>query len=137
MIEGGEDFAERHRSFAWLAAEAVGRANDLAGLHAATGQHGTGNARPVVATGIFVDGGGTAKFAPDDDRNVLVEAALVEVFDQGAEALVEKRQISAGVLEIVSMIIPETVGDGYRARAGFDETAGNEELFVQHRRGRS
>src|ERR1043166_9333186 len=79
VVKGGEDFNEADGAFHRFAAQAVSCANDLAGLHATAGEHGAGNTRPVIAAAVFVDGGGSAKLAPDNDRNILVEAALVEI----------------------------------------------------------
>ncbi len=57
-------------------AVAGGGADDLAGAHAAAG----------------VDFWCAAEFAPHNNGDVLVEAARVEVLDEGAEAEVEHRQ---------------------------------------------
>ena len=64
-------------------------ADDLAAADAAAGEEGAVDLRPVVAAGGLVDPGGPAELAPGDHRHVVEQAAGVEVFDQGAEALVE------------------------------------------------
>ena len=55
----------------------------------------------MVAAGVLIDRRRAAELAPDDDAHILVEAALVKVFDQRADGLVEQWQVGAGVLEIV------------------------------------
>ena len=86
VVERGEDFLEVDRAVLGLGAQAIGRADDLAGAHAAAGQQGAGDVGPVVAAGVLVDLGRAAEFAPDDDRDVLVQAAVVQVLDQAPTA---------------------------------------------------
>src|SRR6266852_9501449 len=81
MIEGGEDVAKLHRPLGHLAAQTISYADDLAGLHPATGQQGAGDARPMIATGILVDRRGAAELAPDYDGYILVQTALVQILD--------------------------------------------------------
>jgi hypothetical protein len=69
----------------------------------AVGNEGATHRRPVVAGRLRVDVRRAAEFAPDDDRGVFQHAAKVEIFDQGAEALVELAAVVAGV-------VPPTVG---------------------------
>src|SRR5437879_3168273 len=108
VVKRGEDFAKEDWALDRFTAPAVGRADDLARLHAAAGQQRAGDFRPVVASRVFVDGWGAAKLTPHDDRHFLLETLPAEVVDQRADALVEQGQISFGVLVIVSVIIPET-----------------------------
>ena len=89
VVERGEDFAEGDGAVDGVFAQAVRRADHLAGPHAAAGQQGAADLRPVVAAGVFVDLRRAAEFAPDDDRHVAIQPALVQVFDQGADALIE------------------------------------------------
>ena len=60
------------------------RADGLAGLHAAAGQQGATDLRPVVAAGAVVDPRRAAELAPGDHRHVVEHAARFEVLDQGA-----------------------------------------------------
>src|SRR3989442_3124275 len=98
VVERGKDFLEMHRAVVGFTTQTVGRTNHLSGLHAATGQQSARDVGPVVASGILVDCRCAAKFAPNDHRNILVKSALVEVFNQGGDALVEHRQAGAGNL---------------------------------------
>src|SRR5438128_11956986 len=61
-----------------------GGADHLPGAHAAAGQEAGGDLRPVVAAGIFVDARRASEVAPDDHREVPVEAAVVDVLDESA-----------------------------------------------------
>src|SRR5207249_10315688 len=79
LIQRGEHFAEINASFSGFAAKTVSRANDLTVLHATGREHSAGNARPMVAPGIFVDRWRAAEFAPHDDGNVFVEPARVNI----------------------------------------------------------
>ena len=47
----------------------------------------------MITSAVFIDGRGAAELTPNHDRNILVQAALMQIFDQGAEPLVEQRQI--------------------------------------------
>src|SRR5438874_8324186 len=84
VIERGEHGPKLHWPFSRFAAKAISRADDLAGLHASGSQQSAGNARPMITAGVFVNRRGPSKFAPDHDRNILIEAALMNVFDQCA-----------------------------------------------------
>src|ERR1051325_4238516 len=76
VVKRGEYFAEGHGPFHRFAAEPVSRADDLPGLHPAAEEHGAGDARPMIASAVLVDRRRAAELAPNDDRNVLVTAAL-------------------------------------------------------------
>ena len=47
----------------------------------------------MIAAGILVDRRRAPEFAPDDNGNLLVQAALVQVLDERADALVEQGQV--------------------------------------------
>ena len=93
VVQRGVDFAERDRAGDRFAGDPVGRADHLARLHAAAGQQGEIHLRPVVAADDGADLRRAAELAPHDDRAILVEPALVQVLDQGADALVEDGEI--------------------------------------------
>src|SRR6185369_12844230 len=82
VIKRGKDFAELYGPVNWLAAQAVGRANNLSGFHPAAGEQSTGSFWPVIASGVFVNRWRATEFTPHHNRNVLVQAALVQIFDQ-------------------------------------------------------
>src|SRR5262245_41481730 len=95
VIEGDEDFAELHGAFHRFASQAIGRADDASGLHAATENQTAGDAWPVVAAGVLVDRGGASEFAPDHYGHVFFQPAPVQIIDQGADALVQQGQVLA------------------------------------------
>src|SRR5438477_8907662 len=106
VIKRREHVAELNRTLSRFAAEPVGGANHLTGLHPAAGQQSARHARPMVASRVVVDGWGAAKLAPDDEGNVLVQTALVQILDERADALVKQRQVLAQRAKIVSMMVP-------------------------------
>ena len=120
MVERGEDFAEGDGAVCGLRADLVGGADDLAVAHVAASEHGAGDAGPVVAPAFGIDDGGAAKFPPDDDGDVLLHAALVQVCDEGAEGAIEEGQVFAELLEIVAVIIPAAEAERDDACSGFD-----------------
>ena len=52
VVERGVDFLEVHRAVLGFRGRAVGRADHLAGAHAAAGQQGARHVGPVVAAGL-------------------------------------------------------------------------------------
>ena len=46
----------------------------------------------MVATSAAVDLGSATEFAPDDDADVFIEARLMQVFDEGGEAIPQELQ---------------------------------------------
>src|SRR5262249_61924823 len=97
---------EPHRPILDVSGSLVGRADDLAGAQAAAGQQGAVDRRPVIAAGLLVDRGGPAELAPRDHGDVLVEAAVVQVFDEGRERLIELGDPLPGPVEIVLVVVP-------------------------------
>ena len=87
----------------------------------------------MIASRVFVDGWGAAKLAPDDEGNVLVETALMQILDERADTLVKQRQVLAQRAKIVSVMVPAAEGEGDTARAGLDQSAGDEHMFHQLR----
>ena len=82
MVERRENFAKGDRAFVGFAAETIRGADDLAGFHSAAGQHRAADARPVVASGVFVDDRSAPELTPNDNAHVLVESTLVQVGDE-------------------------------------------------------
>ena len=74
-----------------FAGDAVGGADHLAGTHAAAREQGGVHLRPMVAADLVADPRRAAELAHDDDAAIVGEAAPVQVFDQGADAVVEDR----------------------------------------------
>src|SRR4051812_20866096 len=106
MIKGGEDFAELDGAINRFASEAIGGADDLTSFHSAASEQGAGDARPMVASAIFVDRRSAAEFTPDDNRNIFFETTIVDVINQGGQALVEQREILTKRAEVVAVMIP-------------------------------
>src|SRR6266536_3462679 len=129
VIERGEDVAELDRPLRCLAAQAIRGPDYLAGFHAAASEHAARDARPMVTAGVFVDGRGAPELAPDNDRNILVETALVQVLDQRADALIEQREVLPERAKIIAMMVPAAEGEGHAACAGLDEPPGDEHVF--------
>src|SRR5262249_2257809 len=94
------------------------------------GQEGTVDGGPVVTSGIPVDAWRTAKLAPHDHRHVALQAALAEVFHQGRDAAIEHRQVFPQMPEIAPVRVPEAVGPGAPANAGFEQPASDQQLIV-------
>ena len=129
VIESGKDFAEPDGAFVRFAAESVGGADGLAGFHAAAGKQGAGDARPMVAAGVGVDFGGAAEFSPNNEGNVFVHAAAVEIVDQGGDSLIEQGHVFAAAFEVAVVPVPTAEGEGDATGAGFHQSAGDEEVF--------
>ncbi len=107
VVDGGQDVLVVDRPAGGRAAQLVGRADHLADLHAAAEEQGRVDPGPVVAAGVLVDLGRAAELAPDDHGDVAVEAAVVDVLDQGRDPLVEQRQVLAEPVEVVAVRVPE------------------------------
>src|SRR5262249_54554727 len=113
-------------------------------LHAAAAQEGAVDLRPVVAADALADLGRSAKLARDKHRAVLVETALVQVFHESADALVEDGKVflltqengvvgpALGITPTVP--VPLAVIQRDNARARFDEPAGHQQA-LRHTRG--
>src|SRR5207249_694723 len=84
VIQGGENLLEMHRPLLGVLAQPIGGADGLTSAHAAAGQDGTTDLRPMVAAGVFVDSRCAAKLAPGDYRHVIEHAANIQVLYQGA-----------------------------------------------------
>ena len=117
-----------------LAAESIGRADDLARFHSAARQQGASELRPVIAPGIRVDLGRPSELAPRHYRHVFVQSALVQVLDQRAEGLVEQREMREQFAVIVAVKIPAAKIERDTACPRFDEAAGREKMFAVARR---
>src|SRR5579884_2374474 len=89
VIESGENFAESHGAIAGVFTQAIGSADDLPCLHAATGQQSAAHLRPMIAASLLVDARCPPEFTPSDDRHVTEHSACVQIVDQGAKALIE------------------------------------------------
>ena len=102
-------------------------------LHAAAGQQGAADLRPVVAAGVLVDARRAAELAPGDHRHVVEHAARFQVVDQGAERLVELGAVVAHQVEVLAVAVPAAVGQRHAADAGLDQPPGHQQLVVDGR----
>src|ERR1043166_8146435 len=87
----------------------------------------------MIATGVLVNRGRAAELAPNDNGNVLVQAALMQILDQRAHSLVEQREVLPQRAEIIAVMIPSAERQGHAAGARLDETPGNEHVFHELR----
>lgn len=92
LVDGGDDFTRGDGALGGVAADVVGFADDLAAFDAAAGEiHGPA-VRPMVATASGIDLGRAAEFGEAGDHGVVEHAALEQVLDEGAVALVIHRR---------------------------------------------
>ena len=78
VIERCEDFLEFDGALDGVFAESIRFSYDLPGFHSAAGHQRKRNLWPVIAATHFVDLGGAAEFATEDDQRVVEHAAFFE-----------------------------------------------------------
>src|SRR5262245_65753668 len=113
------------RSLLGVFTQAIGRADGLAAANAASGNVRAAHLRPVIAAGAGVDSGCSTKLAPGNDRHVIEPSPSVQIFDQGAQALVELAAVVAHEVEIVAVAIPPAIRKSHTANAGLHEPPGD------------
>lgn len=92
LVDGGDDFTRGDGALGGVAADVVGLADDFAAFDATTGEvHGPAVWPMVAATGR-IDLGRAAEFGEAGDHGVVEHAALEEILDEGAVALVIHRR---------------------------------------------
>jgi len=84
----------------------------------------------VVAAGPAVDSRRAAEFAGHHDDRIVQAALGLQIFDQGPERLVERRQLAPHLVEVVPVRIPAAPGEGHASDAGRDQPPGHEEPRV-------
>src|SRR5213083_2096475 len=57
----------------------------------------------------------------------------MQIFDQGAESLIEQRQVLTESSEVVAVMVPATERQRYAQSAGFDQPPRNEKMLHQFR----
>src|SRR5205085_7485983 len=108
------------------------RAVGLAALEGAAAEDHRPAAGPVVAAGVLVDARRPAELAHPQDDRVFPHAAVVEVFDQGAHAVVEARAIAgADAREDVSVHVPAAEIDFDAAHALLHQLACEEAAHAE------
>src|SRR5437660_11150260 len=85
----------------------------------------------MIAPAILVDGRRTTELTPHNHRNIFVQSALVQIFDQRAESLVEERQVLTQRSEVVAVMVPTTERQRDAPGACFDQSARNEKMLHQ------
>ena len=135
VVERREDILKGNGSVLDVGGLLVRRADDLAGPHAAAGQQGEIDRRPVVPAGSLVDDRRAAELAPDDDRDILVQPALMKVFDQRGEGHVELGNSDTVGGEVVGVRIPAAESDRHDPNTRFDQSPSHQEVI--HAAGRT
>ena len=87
----------------------------------------------MVTPSLIVNLRGPSKLPPDDNADILVKPSLVEIFDQGAHALVEHGHVLAASFEISSVPVPAAESQGHASGSGLNESPGHQELFHETR----
>src|SRR5438105_648599 len=105
--------------------------DDLAHLQAAAGKSERGQRRPVIAAGARVDAGRAAKLTGDDQENLLIEPAGMQVVHQRRDPVVHLRRQLLHALSDLAVHVPTAVVDGHEADARFAEPARHQELLTQ------
>src|SRR5262249_61157970 len=92
----------------------------------------------MIAAGVAVNARRAAKFAGDDEQNLLRQTALFQIVEEGSDRLIERR---GGLLQLRRHLVVHVpalrrigVVKGYESAAGFAETAGREKMFAPTRR---
>ncbi len=106
--QGGMDFLEAYGSVDGFGGMLVGGTNHLAGSHAAPRKETEVGLRPMVSPAFGINFRGASELAPADHADVLVKTSLMQVLDQGAEGLIEHRNVHSPTSEIVAMPVPST-----------------------------
>src|SRR3982750_2889596 len=103
VVGGGQGVLIVYWPAGGRAAQLIGRADDLADVHATAEEERRVDPGPVVAAGGLVDLGGAAELTPDNYGHVAVQPADVDVLDQGGDSLVEEGQIAAEPREVAAV----------------------------------
>jgi hypothetical protein len=77
----------------------------------------------MIAAGVLVDPRRAAEFAPGDHRHVVEQAALLEVFDQSRQALIELRAVIAHQVEILRVAVPPAIRQRDDTHTRLDQAA--------------
>src|SRR5262249_14294248 len=111
LVDRGEEVADPHATARHVGPESVGRADDLTARDAAPAEDQRTRTRPVVAARLrhprdlilgVADLRRAAELAGHHDQDAAVEAARVDILDQGADGLVE---VSAARLHGVEDVV--------------------------------
>src|SRR5262249_45344303 len=135
-----ENLAEVYRPRSGFLAPARRRANDLSGSHTAARHQGAAHARPVVAAAVRVDPRRAPELAPDDNRDIVQQIALMQVLNESRKSEVQKGQRRSRQREQVLVPVPVVIAAQHSperpaaererdtARAGLDHATREQEL---------
>ena len=139
MKDGRAQVVGADRVAGRMGGPAIGRAVDKSPAHSRTGQYGRVTVRPVLTAAIgLVDPRRAAELANPDHERLVEQAAAVEVFQQGREALVGRRHqtilqmveiFAVGVPEVLSVVVPV---DRHQPDARFDQAAAQQEALTMN-----
>jgi len=135
VVEGGEQLAPGDRPGDRLARDLVGCPDHLPGPHPAAGQQRAIHLRPVVPADLGADLRCPSELAHNHHGAIVVQPPLVKVLNQGADALVEDREVlrlaqEDGIIRpaldvLAAMPVPLAVVERDHARPSLDEPPGH------------
>src|SRR5579862_5186414 len=89
----------------------------------------------MVAADAGVDAWRAAEFTPGNYAHVLIEAARVQIVDQGRDGQIELAELFGEPLEVAAVPVPASEREGYATHAGFDQPPRHQELVHPVRAG--
>src|ERR1041384_7207012 len=92
MENGRDDFRGFDGAFDWISADFIALTNDTAAFDAASCKGNGPALRPVIASAGRIDFWGAAKFGQASNECVVEHAALEEILEQSAVALIVHRR---------------------------------------------
>src|ERR1041384_2177638 len=120
----------RHRARRGPVGLGRGLAAPLPHLEPAAREGQRAERRPVVAARALVDARRAAEFAGDDEEDLLVEPALMDVVDERRDRVIEIGRARLHRLLDVAVHVPAAVGDGHKSAARLAEAPRHEELLA-------
>src|SRR5690349_13662806 len=100
-----------HAAFIRFTAQAIGRPDDLADFHSAAREQSAGNAWPMMAAAILVNGRRAPKFTPIHSGDIFLQAALVNILNQRRNSLDEQWEILAESDEVFAVMVPGALSE--------------------------
>ena len=87
----------------------------------------------MIAANLGTDARRTSELAQDDDRAILVQAALMQILDEGTDALIEDGKVFSLTLEDgiagAAVPVPFAVIQSDDASAGLDQAPGQQQTL--------
>src|SRR5205814_605889 len=100
-----------------------GFADNLPHAQTAPRQGERGQRRPVIAASIVVDARRSPKFAGNYQENLILKAALVDVFDEGGDRVIDLRSQILHALRDLAVHVPAAKMNGDEADVRLAEPA--------------